>query len=176
MLATEPLSAQAAQSGAGEPLSAIDWLSDSVSFPPAVKVVPPIAPPASPVPTVTVSTLGAPVADDAGLFPAEDIGLSETLWGLSSASDLARALLAVPEITTPTLRAYLASLTQADFNPPVDAAVDNSLFLARLDTLLALAKLDEAEALIEAAGPPEPQRFRRSFDIALLKGTEAGAC
>ncbi|WP_299754204.1 hypothetical protein [uncultured Boseongicola sp.] len=176
VLATEPLSAQAAQSGAGEPLSAIDWLSDSVSFPPAVKVVPPIAPPASPVPTVTVSTLGAPVADDAGLFPAEDIGLSETLWGLSSASDLARALLAVPEITTPTLRAYFASLIQADFNPPVDAAVDNSLFLARLDTLLALAKLDEAEALIEAAGPPEPQRFRRSFDIALLKGTEAGAC
>ena len=176
VLATEPLAAQAAQSGAGEPLSAIDWLSDSVAVPSPVIPPPPVAPPAAPVPPVTVLPLGAPVADDAGLFPASDIGLKADLWGGSSARDLARAFLAVPEISTPTLRAYFASLAQAQFDPPVDAAVDKSLFLARLDTLLSLARLTKAEALIEAAGPPEPQYFRRTFDIALLKGTENEAC
>jgi len=176
VLATEPLVAQAAQGGAGEPLSAIDWLSDSVSLPSPVIAPPPVAPPAAPVPPVTVLPLGAPVADDAGLFPSDDIGLPADFWGGSSASDLARAFLAVPEISTPTLREFFAALAQAEFAPPVDAAVDNSLFLARLDTLLSLAKLSEAEALIQAAGPPQPQSFRRAFDIALLNGTENGAC
>ena len=95
VLATEPLAAQAAQSGAGEPLSAIDWLSDSVSVPSVVITPPPVAPPAAPVPPVTGLPLGAPVADDAGLFPARDIGLRPDLWGGSSANALARAFLAV---------------------------------------------------------------------------------
>ncbi|MEK6217121.1 MAG: hypothetical protein N2B03_07885, partial [Boseongicola sp.] len=30
--------------------------------------------------------------------------------------------------------------------------------------------------MIDAAGAPEPRRFRRAFDIALLKGTEARSC
>ncbi len=176
MLAAEPLSAQAAQNSAGQPLSAIDWLSNSISLPPKPKITPPIAPPATPVPTVTVFPLGTPVPDDAGLIEASALGLPETLWGRSSAQSLARGLLAIPDISTPTLRAFLASLMQAKLQPPVDAAVDDSFFLARLDTLLALAKLDQAEALIEAAGLPEPRRFRRSFDVALLKGTEGRAC
>lgn len=176
MLATEPLAAQAAQSGAGEPLSAIDWLSDSVSLPSPVISPAPVAPPAAPVPSVTVLPLGAPVADDAGLFEAQDIGLPRNLWGGSSAKDLARSFLAVPEISTPSLRDYFASLAMAKFDPPVDAAIDSSLYLARLDTLLSLARLDDAEALIEVAGPPTPQSFRRTFDIALLKGTENEAC
>ena len=176
VLATEPLAAQAAQSGAGEPLSAIDWLSDSVSLPSPVITPAPVAPPAAPVPSVTVLPLGAPVADDAGLFDANEIGLPQDFWGGSSAKVLARGFLAVPEISTPTLRDYYASLAMARFAPPIDAAIDNSLFLARLDTLLSLARLDDAEALIKDAGPPTPQSFRRTFDIALLKGTENDAC
>lgn len=176
VLATEPLAAQTVRSGAGEPLSAIDWLSDSVSLPSPVITPAPVAPPAAPVPSVTVLPLGAPVADDAGLFGAGVVGLPSDLWGGSSARDLARGFLTVPEISTPTLREYFASLAMAKFDPPVDAAIDNSLYLARLDTLLSLARLDDAEALIETAGPPTPQSFRRAFDISLLKGTENEAC
>ena len=176
MLASEPLAAQAAQSGAGDPLSAIDWLSDSVSVPSPVITPAPVAPPAAPVPSVTVLPLGAPVADDTGLFDARDIGLPSDLWGGSSAKDLARGFLAVPEISTPTLRDYFASLAMARFDAPIDAVIDDSLYLARLDILLSLARLDDAEALIQGAGPPTPQSFRRAFDIALLKGTENAAC
>ena len=175
-MATGQVTAQADQSRAGEPLSAIDWLSDSVALPPAVSAPTIVAAPTAPVPNVTVLPLGAPVPDDAGLFPASALGLDDDIWGESSAQALSRELLGIPPITTPTLRAFLATLMQARFKPPVDAAIDDSLFLARLDTLLALAKLDEAEALINDAGSPEPRRFRRSFDIALLKGTETEAC
>lgn len=176
ILATEPLAAQAAQGDVGQPLSAIDWLSDSVSLPPIQPPAPVVAPPAAPVPSVSVAPLGAPTPDDAGLIDPSDLSLPADLWGGSSAQDIARQLLAIPEISTPTLRHFLAQLVQARLTPPVDAAVDDSLYLARLDTLLALARLDEAEALINAAGAPEPRRFRRSFDIALLKGTENEAC
>ena len=176
LMAAGPAIAQAAQSDVGQPLSAIDWLSDSVSLPPTQSPPAVVAPPAEPVPPVAVTPLGAPVADDAGSIEAADLSLPIDIWGGSSAQDLARQLLAIPEISTPTLRNFLADLMLAKLSPPIDASVDDSLFLARLDTMLALARLDDAEALIEAAGDPEPRRFRRAFDVALLKGTENAAC
>lgn len=50
------------------------------------------------------------------------------------------------------------------------------LFLARVDRLLDGGALDRARALLIAAGPHNPEIFRRLFDIALLVGHEAQAC
>ena len=176
LMAAAPAAAQPAQADVGQPLSAIGWLSNSISLPPLQPPPAIVAPPAEPVPPVAVTPLGVSVPDDVGLIEATDLSLPTNLWGSSSARELARQLLAIPEISTPTLRSFVADLMLAQLAPPIDASVDDSLFLARLDTLLALARLDEAEALIEAAGDPEPRRFRRTFDIALLKGTENDGC
>ena len=46
----------------------------------------------------------------------------------------------------------------------------------RIDKLLALGALEQAAALIEAAGTPSPELFRRAFDVALLTGAEDRAC
>lgn len=163
----------------GAPLSAIDWLSDSISETQTALPEPAGDPPASALPpAITVAPLDAPVPDRAGLLSAQGLGLSPGIWGRSAASDLARAVTDLPDArqAPPSLRRFLHDLMIARLDPPIDAGDDSSLFLARLDRLLALGRLTSASRLIDAAGPPEPQRFRRAFDIALLTGTETEAC
>ncbi len=168
-----------AQSGgddANAPLSAIDWLSDSMALPKAA-LDPVSAPPAATLaPRVSVAPLDTPVPDRAGVKNARDIGIPADIWGGSTAGDLAHLVRSIPPISAPSLRRFLADLLVARLDPPVDAIADDSLYLARLDKLLDLGQLDAAQALIDAAGAPEPRRFRRAFDIALLKGTEARSC
>ncbi|MEP1507959.1 MAG: hypothetical protein ABJK06_02580 [Parasphingorhabdus sp.] len=161
----------------GKPLSAIDWLSNSIAVP---EVLPEAAVPA-PVeapPKISVSPLDQPVPDRAGLMDARDLGVSPGLWGRSAAADLAAMIAELQDASEapPALRLFLHDLLVARLDPPVDAASDQSLYLARIDKLLAMGHLGSANDLIKEAGAPEPQRFRRAFDIALLTGTETDAC
>ena len=155
----------------GEPLSAIDWLSDSIALPadPIPETSEPS--PSTIAPEVLVAPLDAPVPDRAGLIDARRLGLPADLWGGSTAADLARLITLTPEIETPTLRLLFRDLLLARLDPPVDAIADDSLFLARIDKLLSMAELGLAEDLIAEAGAPQPDWFRRTFDIALLQGT-----
>ena len=157
------------------PLSAIDWLSNSIDLP-AVQPAPlPDTPSAEPQ-DVLVTPLDTPVPDRIGLIAARDLGLSPGLWGNSAAADLARLISEMPTPETPALLRFTRDLLVAQFDPPVDALLDDSLYLARIDKLLDLAHLDDAEALIAGGGAPDPQRFRRQFDIALLLERETPAC
>ncbi len=173
------LNAALAQSG-GEspdtPLSAIDWLSDSVAIPAAKPEPNPAIPTATLAPLVTVAPLDSPVPDRAGSKDARDIGIPADIWSGSTAGELAHLVRSIQPISEPSLRRFLIDLLVARLDPPIDAIADDSLYLARLDKLLDLGQLDAAQALIDAAGAPEPRRFRRAFDISLLKGTEARSC
>ncbi len=163
--------------GEGKPLSAIDWLSNSIALP--EKAPPAAVPePVAPLPSISVSTLDQPLPDRAGLVDARDLGVQPGLWGRSSAAELAAMIAQLPDAADapPALRVFLHDLMVARLDPPVDAASDQSLYLARIDKLLAMGHLGAANDLIKAAGAPEPERFRRAFDIALLTGTEADAC
>lgn len=160
------------------PLSAIDWLSDSVSLPE-------VAGPADDggravtLPSViSVAPLDAPLPDRAGLMSAATLGLEPGLWGRSAASELARAIAALPDASSapPSLRTFLHDLLVLELEPPIDASENDSLFLARIDKLLAMGHLEAASRLLDAAGEDEPRRFRRAFDIALLTGQETEAC
>ena len=171
------LAGTAVQAAENAPLSAIDWLSDSVDLPDAV-AAPVEETTASLPPAIAVGPIGAPSPDRAGLIDARTLGVAPDIWGRSSASDLARAIAALPDGISgpPSLRRFLHDLMVVRLDPPVDAMIDDSLYLARIDLLLGMGHLDAAEALIREAGAPEPKRFRRAFDIALLKGTETDAC
>lgn len=158
------------------PLSAIDWLSSSVATDPATPVAPPRELFAKEPAEVTVVPLDSLRPDEAGLIPPRRLGLDPELWGRSSARDLAKALDAFTPGAAPSAQEFLVDLLSARFSPPVDAASDQSWFLARVDKLLDMGRLDHARALLELAGPSEPHRFRRWFDIAVLSGAEDAAC
>ena len=171
----------AALPGAGwgqEPLSAIDWLSQSVTTPA------PVAPQAkTPVTStgvvqepVAVTVIGAPSPDALGLLPPSVTGLPAALWGPGRSADIVAVIGGERVDSLPALRGLLLTVLLAEADPPADAGQSAALLTARIDKLLDMGALDQARALLDAAGSRDPDLFRRSFDVALLTGEEDRGC
>ena len=148
-----------------------DWLSDAITRPHAN-----VASDAS-VPEVTVMPLDAIQLDAVGLLPATITGLPRGLWGNSDTQTLARLMRAQPVQGLPAMQNFTEVLALAELDPPRDALPEGSdLFVARLDMLLSRGALDPAQALIERAGPTQPELFARWFDVSLLTDHSNRAC
>lgn len=161
-----------------DPLSAIDWLSESVREDAQVPrghdgaVVQSAAPP-----SVSVTPLDRPRLDSVGLLPGTTTGLPADLWGQTSPVEIARLIRATRSETLPALQDLLHMLLLAELDPPDKAARDDGvILLARLDKLLEMGALEQARALLERTDPAQPALFRRWFDISLLTGHEDRAC
>lgn len=170
------------------PLSAIDWLSESVTAPGATSgngstTLPP--PPDEPAVTtesvlpedIAVSVIGGPSPDAVGLLSPKVTGFPQDLWGLGKLDEVTTAIRGASAEGMPALQSLLITLLIAEAAPPADAGGDATLLLARVDKLLEMGALDQAAALLRAAGTVENAAvFRRAFDVALLTGTEDAAC
>ncbi|NCO85694.1 MAG: hypothetical protein GW886_03590 [Rhodobacterales bacterium] len=171
----------AAQQDGTEPLSAIDWLSQSVQAPEAVAAEgvaldePPVATSAD-TPEIIVTPLDRTSPDATGILSPAQTGLPRSLWASSGEAVLVPLVQAERVDTLPALQDLLVTLMLAEADPPAGAGAQGALFLARVDKLLDLGALDPAQALLEAAGPDSPDLFRRWFDVTLLTGTEDSAC
>ncbi|MCU0903494.1 MAG: hypothetical protein MUE83_06420 [Tabrizicola sp.] len=167
----------------GGPLSAIDWLSQSVATPAVAGTTmvpveePPVAEAGGALPaTVTTSALDGPSPDAVGLIPPTVSGLPVNLWGAGLTREVAERLVTHPNDDLPALRQLFLTLLLAEVAAPVDAGGRGELLQVRIDKLLALGALEQAAALIDAAGATTPELFRRAFDVALLTGAENRAC
>lgn len=176
------LCANAGIAQGAQPLSAIDWLSQSVQMPapalaqPKPKTAePPVAAHAG-TPQVTVTALDAPSPDPTGLLPPETTGLPRDLWALSGSAVLATLLADQKPSPIPAVHELVMTLLLAEADPPLGAGPAGDLFIARIDKLLGLGALDPALAMIEQVSPDTPDLFRRWFDVALLTGAEDAAC
>jgi len=163
------------------PLSAIDWLSQSVATSaPSGKVQ--TAPPGPgrpgewPPAPISTATLGAAGNGSLGLVPAERSGLPQGLWGQSSSNDIARLILGERTDNLPAIQSLMGTILVTELDQPADHDPQGQLFLARVDKLLDMGALDPALALLEQVPDPGPEPFRRWFDIALLLGQEDHAC
>lgn len=166
-----------------DPLSAIDWLSQSITTPASgtggitgtVLEAPVTGGSALPEPIAT-SALDGPSPDAVGLIPTAVSGLPRKLWGAGLTHEIGAQLTAEQVETLPALRQLFLTLLLAEVDAPVDAGGTGDLLRIRIDKLLALGALEQAAALIEAAGSTTPEMFRRAFDVALLTGAEDRAC
>lgn len=171
-------SAAAAQDAT--PLSAIPWLSDSVEL--AVPALPPKRPQAAATTTpgapdaIAVTTLDPVSRDAVGLLKPDASGLPRRLWGGADAGEVRALILEHPDSGPPAARALFRRLLLAEADPPAGSGPGSEALLARLDRLLDLGGLDEAEALILAAGPETPELFRRWFDVGLLTQKAEAQC
>jgi len=184
VLIAQPVAGQEA-STTGGPLSAIDWLSQSVATPvtavpgngSATLDTPPVAEAGSALPApVTTSSLDGPSPDAVGLIPTSVSGLPRDLWGAGRTREIGERLVAHPDEDLPALRQLFLTLLLAELDAPVDAGNRGELLRVRIDKLLALGALEQAAALIDAAGATTPELVRRAFDVALLTGAEDKAC
>ncbi|MDP4031618.1 MAG: hypothetical protein Q8P60_01980 [Pseudorhodobacter sp.] len=178
LLVSQPALAQTtAQTEPQAPLSAIDWLSQSVTAPLAAPApTEPGVSPGGPPADVTVSILGAPSPDAVGLLSTRVTGLPHGLWGMGQTEAIAARITAERSETLPALQQLLITLLLAEADPPADAGGRGVLLLARIDKLLEMGALEPAASLLQASGAGTVELFRRSFDVALLTGTEDHAC
>lgn len=168
----------ASQTIAQAPLSAIDWLSDSLATPPSrLQDLPnnDVALTALPE-DVSVSEISGPTADAVGLLPSSVTGLPRNLWGNSKSDSLARRIQANHDDMIPAMRDLLYKLLLAELDPPFDGGPETRLYLARLDTLLSMGALEQAQSLLQHSGQDRPDLFRRAFDVSLLLRVEDDAC
>lgn len=166
------------------PLSAIDWLSQSILTPVnATTANQPARPGEAPVSTtgalpqdVSMSVLDQPSLDGVGILPVSTSGFPRALWGMAR-SDQVMPLIAAANVNgIPALQSLLMTLLLAESDPPV-AGTGNQILTERIDKLLEMGALDQAYALIEAAGiTANADLFRRAFDVSLLTGQEDRAC
>lgn len=189
LLAVLAISAASVQlAGAEEPLSAIDWLSQSVDQPPVTGPTtapagnagavrePPVTSESALPQDISVSRLDVPSTDAAGLLSSQMTGLPRDLWGMGSESTILAAISKQDSGLLPALQGLLMTILLAEATPPVDLTSDGRLLTARIDRLLSMGALDQASALIDASGNTSPDIFRRAFDIALLTGHEDRGC
>lgn len=162
-----------AQTELQEPLSAIEWLSQSAA--PVVDTTPPASGDLRPS-QILVTPLDRPSKDPIGLLPATVTGLPLTFWAGSDEQTLVDLLRDQQADPPPAVRDFLKVLMLAEADPPRDAGTSNALFLARVDTLVSLGAIASAQALIEHAEPNTPEVFQRWFDVSLLTGSEDRAC
>jgi hypothetical protein len=175
----------ALQAQDGGPLSAIDWLSQSVATPAAedsggLTVAidePPVAGQGAALPEpVATTALDGPSPDAVGLIAPAVSGLPRELWGAGLTGEIAERLVLHADDDLPALRQLFLTILLAEAAAPVDSGGRGDLLQARIDKLLALGALEQAAALIEASGAATPDLFRRAFDVALLTGAEDRAC
>jgi hypothetical protein len=167
-----PVAAQA-------PLSAIDWLSDSVSAPEVA--LPPERPEnrtttSAAIESITVHPLDAPSPDGLGVLSRAQTGFPDDLWRGASVDVLSHQISTFPIAPLPAVQELFIALMQARLDPPQTTASDGAFFLTRVDALLARGALEPARRLLQRVATPTPPQFRRAFDIALLTGTEDTAC
>lgn len=160
------------------PLSAIDWLSEGVAAQggDGTAAAEPSVGGGATVEEITVTPLGETSPDAVGLLPASITGLPRDLWGGTPSDELAEAIGGLTGGLMPAPRDLLFTLLLAELDPPADSDPSDKLFLARVDALMALGAVDQAQALLERAGAGDARSFRRYFDAALLTGADDAAC
>ena len=128
-------------------------------------------------PAVGVTRLAEGNPDGKGAIPAESARLPRDLWGPAPAGEIAQEIArAQPRLSAG--RWLLQRMLTAQLDPPTGTAQgdEGRLFLARVDRLIALGRLDDAESLLRAAGWKDRSRFQRRFDIALLRDEADEVC
>lgn len=166
------------------PMSAIDWLSNTAKSPvkkPANQAgatgpsrTETVATSAA-IGNVTVSALATPGVGVVGVLSPDKTGLPQTLWVGSKLISIEGLLSRLRPSRLPAINDLVVTLMLAEAGPGL--ASDGEILLqARVDQLLARGALEQAGALLRQAGPGPGERFRRTFDVALLTGQEDRAC
>lgn len=158
------------------PLSAIDWLSNSVTTVDGSQGGGALGTQVLAAPLIAVTRLEFYKHDGLGLLPPRITGLPQYLWGSGFSSDIKNLIAQVKKPNLPAAQSFFIQLLLAETSAPHDSTGEATLLTARIDRLLEMGALEQAEGLINLVPVKSPALFRRSFDMALLTGHEEMAC
>ena len=158
-----------------EPSSAIPWLSESLKAETGRNWQNGVGPLVG-NDAIDVSPLDGTTLDGKGILSSNQTGFPKDLWGKSSALRVRKALLDHEVGGVPEVRAAFIRILLAETKPPLGATPKSEVLLARVDRLMDLGALDQAEALLEHTGYQDHEQFRRAFDVAILTERTGKVC
>lgn len=154
-----------------EPRSAIPWLSDILAND--------VTAPTLPTDTgdaIVVTSLNDRQRDGVGILSFKQSGIARDVWAKTSALRARKLMATTPYAGVPEVRSLYRRMLLAEFDPPSGASASTNLLLARIDKLLEIGALEQASAMIDAAGADTAELFGRWFDISLLTDNADEAC
>jgi len=160
------------------PLSAIDWLTESLNDPPhfdAQREDELLRPPVTQQVFIT-NGLSATSPDSIGLLAPSVTGFSANLWGGASTRTVARRIRNFPLKGVPEAKNLFRRILLAQANPTFDVTGHGQILQARLERLFEIGALDAAEALIAQIVSPTPNFFEQAFEVAILTDRTTQIC
>ena len=130
----------------------------------------------STIETITVEKLPPTDSLPVGLLKPATTGFPDDLWrGVTP--NKARQILANTRYGgVPANRSLFRQILLSESDNPVNELEPQDFLLLRVDRLLEIGALPEAQALIEIVGPNSTALFRRWFDIGLLTNQADEVC
>lgn len=164
---------------AQDPLSAIDWLSESLKTPPQsfeFRIDPaPLIDPISPEIEESIAT-GTTSPDAIGILSPEITGFSPVFWGNLPAATVVEALHSFPDQAVPEAKNLFLQILLAQTNPTFDTSGQGEILKARIIRLFEMGALDEAEALLALAHPMPANLFDSAFEVAIMTNRTTQIC
>ena len=162
-------------SAAQEPRSAIEWLSSSLVNPPKFRVTPEQPPILSDLwEVIELIPISQDGPQSIGLLSPDKAGLPEDFWGNLSIEEAADYLRAQPRPGLPATTALWREILLAKMAPLQGTA--EALQMARLDRLVELGTLEEAELLAGQIYPMTSTVIEKRFEIGLLVNRTEAVC
>jgi len=141
------------------PLSAIDWLSETYAH--DKKQIKPS--------TNLSPSLESPLS-------IEKNELLQKSWGDSNSETLEKLISILDYDVNPKLLDLIYKILISEFGPTKGSISSESLLLARVDKLIEFGAIEQAQTLLESADPNSSLIFERWFNLSLITYTEESTC
>ncbi len=125
---------------------------------------------------IQTTPLSTSQPDAVGILTSEQTGIPQNFWGNSDPAVIARLVEPYFDFTLPEITALWQRIALSEIDAPTRAGQPGEILSARVAHLLNAGALDQAEALLNQAGPSTPDLFHQAFDVGLLTGRAQTAC
>ena len=164
---------------ASEPLSAIDWLENADGSKNRSDITDQRA--KDTVSPAIVKTKLEPInLNGVGIIPSSIAGLSSSLWVGSDEEQVAAYFSNLPELRFSRAQTLLKRILIIESDPPKSSKSSKNaghhFLLARINKLMDIGALDEAETLILKAKPLNDMIFQKWVQISFLTGRLSNIC
>jgi len=164
------------------PTTAIEWLQDRKPLP---KKIPRPARLYKTIPDniiipITTTTLKPNNFNSIGIIPSEITGINPRIWSSITEDAISFQLNSLPYLHFSTARTFLKRVLITETNAPLDSLTSikkGKLYLfSKLDKLIEIGALDEAETLISLVPKLDKDVFNRWSKVSLLTGRLTKMC
>ena len=163
-----------------EGISTSKWLNRKMENKPVFTVLPEKPKKNSVISKVEESSLGNVNLNSIGLISAENTTFPASLWNRSDESILAKKITEIPELKLASTNKIFKRLLILDTEPPINAIGNKnmgSMFLiSRVDRLIEMGAIDEAETILDYIKNPNYDLLRRKIDVASITGRLQETC